>query len=88
MKLEEKLIWGIYTEMYEKATPPADFKKLVEKYKNTKVQFFNDYYLSMDEQTEIINRHLKGSKLTPKRKRDVEISVFLGVSPNSVRNNN
>lgn len=86
MKKIDKVLWDIYTEMYQRSEPPAVFEELVDKYKGTDVQFYKDHYLPMETQEEIMNKHLSKSKLSKYLKQSIRASIFLGVSPTSAIN--
>jgi hypothetical protein len=81
---EEKLIAimdAIYTEMYEKADPPANFAELKKKYAGTEYQVWRDHSLSMVEQEKIIARHCDIKGITNWEKQKIHTSVLLGCSP-------
>lgn len=76
----EKLLFECYTEMYDNSTPKADFSQLVEKYKGTDYQFFNDHTIDEDVFEEILEKYVKRIKLAYLQ-RKFKVSVCLGVAP-------
>jgi hypothetical protein len=78
-----KIMHDIYVEMYERATPPANFEQLVTNAEinenGEKVIIFNDYELEIEISEEIFKRRLKG--LREYYKNIVRCSVLLGCSP-------
>lgn len=87
MKDDEEL-WeickDIYRELYEKATPPADFDEL----KNGKLakesdrsRPYNDHYLAEDKQQSIIENHIEEHSLREPDARKVRKEITLGASP-------
>jgi len=74
-----KLIMDIYREMYAKATPPADFDKLIETGEAKKEDFFLNYVLDQETQEEIILKHCK--KLSKHDTNRIKGIVYLGSSP-------
>ena len=81
-KLKQKVL-DIYTEMYAKATPSADFNELLENAKinelGQKVINFNDYILDAKVGDEIIRKHCRW--LRKYDKEAVKFNVLLGASP-------
>lgn len=75
------IIDAIYTEMYAKATPSADFAELKKKYGGTDYDVFRDHVLSFDEQEEIIKRHCNNKRLRDFEKKQIRNSVLLGCAP-------
>lgn len=77
---------NIYTELYKKAEPSADFNKL----KKTKLnpehnpsdqKPFLDYYLDQDKQDQTIEKHLKQHNLNKLEKRKIRTEIHLGAAP-------
>jgi len=77
-----KIAMDIYREMYAKATPKADFDKLMRKGITKKRDWFMSYYLDDNKQQDIINKHCKG--LLKMEKRRIEGEVYLGCSPTGI----
>lgn len=82
---ETKIIWQIYREMYAVSTPPADFDKLVNSAEKNelgqKIIPFNDYEISEKDFYDIIERNIKGKRLTKLSQQMIRNSVTLGASP-------
>lgn len=89
-KKEEALIWDIYRELYKESTPSADFDKLVEEApidgSGRKYIAFMDYSIPESLFEEILDRHLKGHKLTKLKQRMIRNTVLLGCSPKFTKN--
>lgn len=81
MKKEEKIVLDIYRQMYLEASPSVDFNNLLEK---SKIIHFDNYFLSVERQDEIIEENLKGKRLTKLKKAQIKNTVWLGCSPSSV----
>lgn len=82
---EQKIIWQIYRELYANSEPSCDFDWLVnsaEKDKNgRKIIPFNNYEISIEDYNEILERNLKGKRLTKLKQQAIRNSIALGVSP-------
>ena len=82
---EQKIIWQIYKEMYAVATPPCDFDELVNSAEENKlgqrIIHYNDYEISLEDYNEIVERNLKGQRLTKLKKQAIKNSIALGCSP-------
>lgn len=82
----DRVIIGIYRELYKNAEPQADFDELVRRCPlNERGQIdipFNDYQIEKDKFDEIIEAQIKR---LPKRRRNlkavIENTVSLGCSP-------
>lgn len=87
--LWDNVVMPIYRQMYKEAEPSADFDELLESLikegKKLDWSVIKNYYLSMDRQTEILDEHAKKHKLTKREKYKVSKEIFLGCSPNSVK---
>lgn len=81
-KLKQKAL-DIYTEMYAKSEPSADFNKLLENAEinelGQKVINFNDYILDAKIGDEIIRKHCRW--LREYDKKAIKFNVLLGASP-------
>ncbi|MFC1723339.1 hypothetical protein ACFL0V_04320 [Nanoarchaeota archaeon] len=71
----------IYRELYQKAEPSADFDVLVETGVTAKPDWFDNYYLSREEQQEILDRHCDKYDLTDREYFRIEMNIFFGGSP-------
>ena len=80
-----KICMNIYVEMYAKATPKADFKKLIESGETRKQNFFKKYYLDEQKMEDIVNKHIKRNHLCKREESRVRFNVYLGSSPTSVK---
>ncbi len=82
---EQKIIWQIYRELYKASTPSADFDELVnsaeKNKKGQKIIPFNDYEISEKDYNEIIDRNIKGKKLTKLGQQMIKNTIALGCSP-------
>jgi len=89
---EQKIIWQIYRELYKASTPSADFDELVnsaeKNKKGQKIIPFNDYEISEKDYNEIIDRNIKGKKLTKLSQQMIRNTVALGCSPRFKRKEN
>lgn len=77
----------ILTEMYKKATPSANLKKLMASGETKKDGWFGKYYLPMDQQEAIIKKHLSRHKMSSQEQNCIKASICLGASPNSCKEN-
>ncbi len=83
-KTYETAILECYQQMYEQATPKADFKQLLEdatEGSHGKEIPFNDYVLDRDIQERIVRDVAKKYKFTGSETSRLSVSVMLGVSP-------
>lgn len=81
---DEKLaniVKEIYIALYAEATPKADFVELHAKGVTQKPSWFNDFYLDMERQKEIIERYCKKYHLRQLDRARVMTTVMLGCSP-------
>jgi len=88
MKLRsDEYLWNIcmeiYREMYKKATPSADFDKLIERGITKKRDWFRDYYLPLEEQEKVINKYCKKYKCSRIEKEKIRFEVLFGCAPSS-----
>ena len=84
MKSDKKLleiVLNIYQEMYNKASPKANFKELMKKGITKQPNWFMDYILDEAKQMDIIDKHCKKNKLTKREKEKIHFTVMLGCSP-------
>lgn len=85
MKTEKLIqkVMDIYTEMYAKSEPSADFNELMKNAEinelGQKVINFNDYILDAKVGDEIIRKHCRW--LREYDKKQISFSVLLGCSP-------
>jgi hypothetical protein len=90
-KLEEAIL-NCYVELYENATPKADFRKLMEEAeineRGQKVINFMDYEIDEKLEDEIIQKHCsdKKLKLTKNEMAAFRNTIMLGCSPKTKRN--
>jgi len=90
MKTEEEL-WEIcldvYNDLYEEATPSADFDKLKNgKFNKEKAEHddpapYKDYFLQEERQREIVDKHVEKHDLTDAEESKVTTEIYLGCSP-------
>lgn len=83
----EKIIWDIYRELYANSEPKADFNELYnsaqKNEKGEKIIPFENYFIEQKLMDEIIERNLKGKRLTKLAKNSIRVNVYLGCSPMS-----
>jgi len=80
----DKAVLEIYRRLYKEATPSADFDKLMESGEVKEEGFFNNYELSLDRQSEIINEVLNKFKIRKTIMRNgIRNGILLGASPKS-----
>lgn len=88
---ETKIIWQIYREMYAVSNPPADFDELVNSAEKNelgqKVIPFNDYEISEKDFYDIIEKNIKGKRLTKLTQQMIKNTVALGCSPKFKKEN-
>jgi hypothetical protein len=82
---EQQIIWDIYRDLYKEATPTADFDKLVEEApinsRGEKDIGFMDYKITEVKFNEVLDKHLKGRRITKLKQRMIRNTVLLGCSP-------
>jgi hypothetical protein len=82
---EQQIVWDIYRELYKEATPKADFDKLVEKAptnsEGKKDIGFMNHVISESKFYEILDKHLKGRRITKLKQLMIRNTVLLGCSP-------
>jgi len=88
VKTDEEL-WqiclDIYNELYENATPSANFNELKKgkfhKEKGDDPHPYRDYFLEADKQQEILKKHVEKHDLTDVEESKIATEVNLGASP-------
>lgn len=82
---ETKIIWDIYRELYANSEPKADFDELVNSAEKNeygeKIIPFDGYEISEEDFYEIIERNIKGKRLTKLTQQMIKNTVTLGCSP-------
>lgn len=79
-----EVVEEIYTALYAEATPPLNYRELLEAPDEVKKVFdCNDHYLSRERYEEIVQKHLKKSRLSEHWKKSIRASVYLGHGPSS-----
>ena len=85
MKKTDKIMLDIYRELYLNAEPSADFDELVANAelneRGQKDIHFMNYEISQEKEEEIIEKHLKKSRLPLYTKKAIRIGILLGASP-------
>jgi hypothetical protein len=76
----------IYNELYEEATPSADFNQLKEGKFNKEADHddehpYRDYFLQEERQREIVDKHVEKHDLTDLEESKVTTEIYLGASP-------
>ena len=84
-KKEEQIFWDIYRDLFKEATPSGDFDKLVEEAPindmGQKDIGFMNYEITENLFNQILDRHLKGKRITKLRKQMIRNTILLGCSP-------
>ena len=82
---EQKIIWQIYRELYSNSEPKADFDELVNSAEKNeegqKIIPFDDHEISEKDFYEIIERNIKGKRLTKLSQQMIKNTIALGCSP-------
>lgn len=82
---EQQIIWDIYRDLYKASSPSADFDKLVEEAptddSGRKYIAFMDYQIEESLFNEILDKHLKGRRITKIKQRMFRNTILLGCSP-------
>lgn len=81
----EKALDEAYERLYAMATPPADFKQLVESatindFGLKEIKYW-DYEISMDDFDNVVDEIALKYKLKLYEKKSLSVSLCLGVSP-------
>ncbi len=88
---EQKIIWDIYVELYANSEPKGNFDELVnsaEKDKNgRKIIPYENHEISLEDYNEILERNLKGKRLTKLKQQAIKNTVALSVSPRFKKEN-
>lgn len=79
-----EIVEEIYTHLYAAAQPPLNYRELLEAPDEVKKAFdYNDHYLSQERYEEIVQKHLKKSRLSDYWKKSIRFEVCLGHGPSS-----
>ena len=82
---EQQIIWDIYRDLYKASTPIVDFDKLVEEAptnnRGQKDIGFMNYEIEESLFNEILDKHLKGKKITKIKQRMFRNTILMGCSP-------
>ena len=78
-----KICMRIYEDMYSETKPRADIHELIESGITKRNNWFNDYYLSLDRQREIVDYWCKKYKCSKRERQKIENEIWLGCSPTS-----
>jgi hypothetical protein len=78
-------VWNIYRELYHNAEPSVNFDELFENAEinelGQRVIPFENYFIYENLAQEIVEKHLKGKRLTPLSKSAIKANVYLGCAP-------
>ena len=81
----EDVMTSIYTELYAVSEPSVSWNYLLESAelneRGQKIIPYNDHEIDQEVYEEIVNRHLKESKLPKWRREAVSRGILLGCSP-------
>lgn len=91
----DRVLLGIYRHLYKESTPSANFDLLVQRAEATNSRDsqgrleipFDEYFLDKDRYEEIVDEHLKKSKLNTMEKKAVSFQAYLGCGPTSYKTN-
>lgn len=79
-----EIVEEIYTALYAASQPPLNYRELLEAPDEVKEAFdCNDHYLSRERYEEIVQKHLKKSRLSEYWKKCIRFTVYLGHGPTS-----
>lgn len=85
MNKEDKIIHDIYVDLYKNAIPQGDFEELLANATinefGQKVIPYMDYEIYPADYEYILNKHLKGKRITKLKQMMIKNSIHLGVSP-------
>jgi len=85
VKHREQELWNIcetiLTELYQNAKPSADFNELKDGKLREKEQGYNDHYLPMEKQEQIIATELEKHNLSNRDEQRIKTEIHLGVAP-------
>ena len=84
IKKVEKALLDAYRIAYAQSNPPVDFDEVLEKIKLSENDFdYNNHYLCIDKQEEVLEEVSKKYKLSKVERRMLEINYNLGCSPST-----
>jgi len=87
VKHKDQELWNIcetiLTELYQNAKPSADFNELKDGKLREKEQAYNDHYLPMEKQEEIITTELEKHSLSNRDEQRIKTEIHLGAAPTS-----
>lgn len=82
---EQQIIWDIYRDLYKASTPKANFDTLVEEAptnsRGQKDIGFMNYEIPESLFNEILDKHLKGRRITKIKQRMFRNTILMGCSP-------
>lgn len=77
-----EIVEEIYEELFREATPPLNYRELLEAPEGVKRAFdYNDHYLLQERYEEIVQKHLNKSRLPEHWKKCIQFTVYLGHGP-------
>jgi hypothetical protein len=89
-KKYSKAVINCFVEVYQNSIPKADFLELIETAKidnnGQKKINYEDYLIDDDVFKEIVEKHIKLSKIPRYLRQSFRFSLYLGPSPVSVKN--
>jgi hypothetical protein len=71
----------ILREMYAEAEPPLDFDRVLDSPGDADEDFYQNHYLSAEEQHQIFQKYAEKHDLTHKEKASLSMSIFIGFAP-------
>jgi hypothetical protein len=84
-KTNDEIAIEIYSKMYAKAKPRANFKKLLKEGKTKKPEWFMKYYLAQEVCDKIIEEVLIKNKVNKRLWNKWRTEILLGAAPTSIK---
>jgi len=85
LRNKEEKLWKIcqkiYDKLYEEAKPSANFNEIKEGKLKEKKDAYNDHYLPMEKQKQIITTELEKHNLSNRDEQRIKTEVHLGAAP-------
>jgi len=85
MKTSLEIANDILREMYAEAEPPLDFDRVLDSVGDADEDFYQNHYLSQEEQTRIFEKHVEEQDLTDRERAALRMSVMIGPAPTTNR---
>jgi len=72
---------GILREMYAEAEPPLDFDRVLDSPGDADENFYQNHYLSQEEQKRIFQTYVEEQELTDRERTTLSMAVMVGLAP-------